>query len=467
MSFHRIAVFIFVLTMTFAARGDFKSFYFQKMMGGQQFADAETPEVKSGVFVQKIDHRNPEDKGTFTQRYYFNTQYASGENAPVLFYLCGEATCEPTSLKGSIESHAKELKAALVSLEHRYYGKSQPFEKLSAENLKLLTIDQALEDAAAFQKDVAAKLNLKGKWIVVGGSYPGSLAAYYRARFPELVVGALASSGPVMAKENFEEYDLHVAKVAGPECLVNIKKVVGEVEKALLNAEESKKVRALFEAEALTDDDDFLYLVADMGALAVQYGYRDRFCGLLGGESALEGYAQFTREIFGLWQMNALSGSAAGALSEDPNDYIAVFGMRQWFYQSCTEYGYWQNAYHDEKMSARSRRINPEYHRNICKRLFKMDAPVPEETTNKAFYFPLLESGVSQIFFTNGSRDPWMNLSIAGENGNDKNPNVTLMTLKDAAHCDDLRAPKTGDLESVKNARAKFLQLAKGWLGLE
>lgn len=40
------------------------------------------------------------------------------------------------------------FKANLVALEHRFYGKSQPFTDLKTENLKYLSSEQALSDIA-------------------------------------------------------------------------------------------------------------------------------------------------------------------------------------------------------------------------------------------------------------------------------------------------------------------------------
>lgn len=47
---------------------------------------------------------------------------------------------------------AKKFGAALVSPEHRYYGKSSPFNSLTTENLQFLSSKQALFDLAVFRQ---------------------------------------------------------------------------------------------------------------------------------------------------------------------------------------------------------------------------------------------------------------------------------------------------------------------------
>ena len=47
---------------------------------------------------------------------------------------------------------AKKFGAAVVSLEHRYYGKSSPFKSHTTENLKYLSSKQALFDLAVFRQ---------------------------------------------------------------------------------------------------------------------------------------------------------------------------------------------------------------------------------------------------------------------------------------------------------------------------
>jgi hypothetical protein len=38
----------------------------------------------------------------------------------------------------------------MISIEHRYYGESQPFDDLSVESMKYLTSELALADLAYF-----------------------------------------------------------------------------------------------------------------------------------------------------------------------------------------------------------------------------------------------------------------------------------------------------------------------------
>src|SRR5579859_7204060 len=112
-------------------------------------------------FVQDIDH--PADgspsPGTFQQRFWVSTQFAHGPNSPVLFHLCGEGPCDPIYAVLLADS-AQALGAAVVVLEHRYYGQSAPFSELTFDNLRYLTIHNALEDAAAFERWAQLHLSL-------------------------------------------------------------------------------------------------------------------------------------------------------------------------------------------------------------------------------------------------------------------------------------------------------------------
>ena len=91
------------------------------------------------TFTNKIDHFNKTDTRTYEQRYWMNQMYWDPKNGPILVYICGEWSCTPPDTKMFPFMVGAEHKAALISIEHRYYGKSQPFEDWSTENLRYLT----------------------------------------------------------------------------------------------------------------------------------------------------------------------------------------------------------------------------------------------------------------------------------------------------------------------------------------
>lgn len=80
------------------------------------------------------------------------------------------------------------------------------YRDLSTKNLQYLSSEQALADLAKFITGMnkAYQLPANVKWIAFGGSYPGSLAAWLRAKYPHLVHGAMSASGPLLAKVDFK-----------------------------------------------------------------------------------------------------------------------------------------------------------------------------------------------------------------------------------------------------------------------
>lgn len=437
-------------------------YYLQKHQEQQAISDSHS--IKTGWFSQLIDHNNPA-MGQFSQRYHIDERYSSNDKSPVFFYICGESECSKQALNGAIRYYAQMYHAKLVALEHRYYGDSIPVKSYSTANLRHLSTEAALDDLAYFQRHVQKEKNWNGKWIAFGGSYPGSLAAYYRLKFPYLVAGALASSAPVMAKEDFVEYDKHVTAVAGPVCAQQMRQTVQAVETALDNKEQLDQIKTLFEARDVVDNVDFLYLIADIAAGAIQYGQRDAFCAaLVSSTDPLYGYAEYAKKLYAKMGVTAVDLTVQAALSENTEDYPEGAWMRSWYYQSCSEYGYWQNAHPNPAYSSRSALINLDYHRNICKRLFGLNKPANTALINKTFYSPLLDELVSNIYFTNGEHDPWSVLSIAEKNGNAVNAKLQYSLIGSAAHCDDLRSPSIYDSSELIEARTTMINLMDQWL---
>lgn len=75
---------------------------------------------------------------------------------------------------------------------------------MGVKNLSYLTSEQALADLANFIVKMNEKYRFGDtRWILFGGSYPGSLAAWMRLKYPHLVTASVSSSGPLLAKVDF------------------------------------------------------------------------------------------------------------------------------------------------------------------------------------------------------------------------------------------------------------------------
>ncbi|KAK4366294.1 hypothetical protein RND71_014174 [Anisodus tanguticus] len=215
------------------------------------------------------DHRK------FVQRYYEFLDYFRISDGPIFFKICGESACSGIP-NDYLSVLARKFGAAVVTLEHRYYGKSSPFKSLTTENLKYLSSKQALFDLAAFrnfyQESLNVKLNrsnIENPWFLFGTSYSGALSAWFRLKFPHLTCGSLASSAVVQAVYSFSEFDKQVGESAGPECKAALQEITQLVELRL--ASNRKDLKALFGADELRNDGDFLYFVADAAVTANAY----------------------------------------------------------------------------------------------------------------------------------------------------------------------------------------------------
>ncbi|KAJ6678734.1 PROTEASE S28 PRO-X CARBOXYPEPTIDASE-RELATED [Salix viminalis] len=239
-----------------------------------------------------LDHYSPLDHHKFQQRYYEFLDYFRVPAGPIFLKICGESSCDGIA-NDYIGVLAKKFGAAVVSLEHRYYGKSLPFKSTTTENLRYLSSKQALFDLAVFRQYYQESLNLKlnrtgveNPWFVFGVSYSGALSAWFRLKFPHLTCGSLASSAVVLAVYNYSEFDQQIGESAGAECKAALQETTQLVEERLAS---NKK--------ALEIDGDFLYFLADAAAIAFQYGNPDKLCPPLvqakkDGEDLVEVYAK-------------------------------------------------------------------------------------------------------------------------------------------------------------------------------
>ncbi|XP_068639844.1 probable serine protease EDA2 isoform X2 [Aristolochia californica] len=388
---------------------------------------------------QTVDHFSPTDHRQFQQRYFEFLDYFQAPDGPIFLKICGESACNGIS-NDYLGALAKKFGAAVVSLEHRYYGKSSPFKSLATENLRYLSSKQALFDLAVFRQYYQESLNAKLKrsngehsWFVFGVSYSGALSAWFRLKFPHLTCGSLASSAVVLAVYNYTDFDKQIGESAGPDCKAALQEVTKLVEKQLVSNQEA--VKDLFGASKLKKDADFLYFLADAAVTAFQYGNPDTLCSPLvaakkEGKDLVEAYASYVKDYyldnFGV-QVETYDQAylKRTALTENSAD-------RLWWYQVCTEVAYFQVAPAND--SVRSSKIDARYHLDLCKNVFGDDIYPDVDMTN--LYYGGTKIAGSKIIFTNGSQDPWRHASK--QTSSPELPSF-IITCHNCGHGTDLR----------------------------
>lgn len=149
---------------------------------------------------------------------------------------------------------ARQTHGALFTYDPRYYGTNIPTGSADLDALQFLTIEQTLEDLAAFVTKVRQDYQNAAPAIVWGSGYGGSLATYARKKFPHLFDAAWSSSGV---------YDLRVSTLAVFDSLsYAIHRAVGFECRNRLQA-------ALEELDALVEAGDAAQIAEQLGLCAV------------------------------------------------------------------------------------------------------------------------------------------------------------------------------------------------------
>ena len=126
------------------------------------------------------------------------------------------------------------------------------------KNLVWLSSRQALADLATFIATMRETQGLTGPWIALGGSYPGSLAAWLRLKYPHLVAGSVSTSAPLLAKADFFEY-LEVVQNSldtVPGCVEAVKTGVSRVRELLTSRGGWKTLHNKFKLCSSLDGDN-------------------------------------------------------------------------------------------------------------------------------------------------------------------------------------------------------------------
>jgi pimeloyl-ACP methyl ester carboxylesterase len=407
-------------------------------------------------FSQEINHLNPRSN-TFQQRYFVDRTYAQGELAPIVLELCGEAECSLSASENQLKAQiAIQAKAELISLEHRYYGKSHPFSNLESNSLQFLTVEQAILDVRSFQRKIDPQN--KRKWFVLGSSYAGTLAAIYRQRYPELTVGALSSSAPLRAVFAFTTYDKYTSDTLGPQCSQKVRDLVTEIENKIIQKESLQEYKDLFEVPHIQNDLNFLFLISEFTTAFVQFGFASDFCQGVENIGALEAIAYYVNAFYADGQQLDLSDWGFETLSNTRIESTSAI-TRQWWYQVCREMGFFQVANPIRQESVRSTLLNEQFFKTICEENYGLENTQISEF-NQKYYEPLRTGQYSRIIFTNGTEDPWTMLTLMAEDNPLMGQESLLLLNEGGSHSSELYS-RTGVMSELQQ---NIISTATVWL---
>ncbi|XP_011497996.1 PREDICTED: thymus-specific serine protease-like [Ceratosolen solmsi marchali] len=425
---------------------------------------------------QPIDHFNHRDNRTWLMRYYEEDKYFNG-SGPIFIMLGGEWTINPGFLQsGLMHSLAKQHGALMFYTEHRYYGNSKPTQDISSDNMQYLNVDQALADVAYFIDNRKIQMNISNsKVIVFGGSYAGNMAAWIRTKYPHLIQGAVASSAPVYAKADFYAYYEVVTaslKRHDAQCATDVQTAFDQTEKLLASKGGPKKIRELFnlcENPNVKSTNDISYLMnflSEIFASNVQYNK------IVNGKSKISilcdtmTNASIGKPIERLAHLVNKEGDCIDVsylefVKKMRNDSWSSNPMKQWYFQTCHEFGYYQTS--NSNQSVFGTLFHLDFFVNICTDVY-----------GDYYENHLLENGIRRtnimyggiipdvrnIIFVNGDVDPWHALSIL----HDINEFSPAILIHGSSHCQDLQSDDNEDVPELRAARERIKNIVSIWL---
>ncbi|XP_037030345.1 lysosomal Pro-X carboxypeptidase isoform X2 [Bradysia coprophila] len=439
------------------------------------------------TFSVPLDHFSFASNKTFEIRYLINNTYTKDSKSPILFYTGNEGDIELFAENtGFMWEKAPELGATLVFAEHRYYGKSLPFGNNSydsAKHLGFLTSEQALADFALLLENLNPSTPVPGKKmrpvIAFGGSYGGMLAAWFRMKYPHLVIGAVASSAPIFQFTDLTPCNafnriltsVFATSFSGNNlCAENVKKswdvmrkLVGTPEGRTLLNQNFKFCKALNGTDDLNKFED--YLTDVYGNIAMMnYPYSTNFIAQLPAYpvrefcNRLKGQLNDTQLLQELQQSLSIYSNSTGKAKclEIDSAFDSNLGDEGWDFQACTEMVMPMCSNGKTDMFPK-KDWNLDTFSEECFKKFGVKPRPKQAITN---YGGVHLEGASNIIFSNGLLDPWSGGGVL-RNYNDK---IKIMIIPEGAHHLDLRSSNPADPASVIEARMFEFQYIRDWI---
>ncbi|CAM8898075.1 unnamed protein product [Rhodiola kirilowii] len=430
-------------------------------------------------FLQTLDHFNslPESYHFFNQKFFMVDKHWGGSMFPIFVFLEGEQSLfEYQCSEGFMLDTADTFHPLMLFVEHRYYGDSIPFNSRketfrNASTLGYLNSAQALADIADIIISVKTNYSAHDAPVIVfGGSYAGNLAAWMRLKYPHLVLGALASSAPLLyfdgvtPKDGYDKGLSRDFKEISENCYTSIRQSWDKID------EVAKEVNGLSALSTQFHTCSPLQRSLDLKTY-LEYHYIqatqhdafsiEKFCKIVDegspNSNLLDSIALAVADALG---NNCLSFN----VHLNSNDQATVIKQANdfaWGWQSCIDQVTPMGRGNDTIFQPRP--FNWTEFKLECKRNYGVP-PKPHWATK--YYYGgrdpklVLRRFASNIIFSNGLRDPYSSGGVL----EDLSDTLVAITAKKGHHCFDLFSIPPNSPNWKREVRVKEVQIIQSWL---
>ena len=465
-------------------------------------------------FPQVLDHfeNGPAPEKTWQQAYFMNDEHWDRNPAsPIFLYVGGEGPLGSSSVTHNfVVDVLPKYHGLLFGVEHRYYGchntSSCPYTKPLDGNMHLqyLSSVQALADLAEFHTYATSQYDIspEARWIGIGGSYPGMLAAFLRATYPDKFAMSVASSAPVhgvLDMTSFEDikadaYAMNVEGVRGSaECAATIADGHKAVKEKLQSPEGRSELATLFptsvpDAKFLEDPDNRRTFagcgVANFPSQAndptCAEKHQGRACGIseicaLLAERHADSPIQRLANLSAVQRVdsgNTVQNSSTGCeMDWEMPGGIPPGPTNYWGWQTCTEFGFYQTCETDTQCMYSQGLVGfladplkgAHQPNDFCSKDYNLttnDTIARIAETNEYYQGKIAQA--TKIVWVNGDVDPWHKQSNYKVSPGHEQPVLPL--VRGARHCAWMSVEKSTDQLAVKEARREIWETVDRWL---